>query len=384
MALPRVLFAITVYNGRAFVPACLRSAASMAPKTVDVDVLVLDDASPEPGFSEDIAALCRELGIGYYCTPRNLGIPRNVNMALLRAMDANYDYVVIANSDVLFAERLPDTLRATLDADPMIGSATSWSNNVSMFSLLNEDPDRYLSSQSAVNWLGGVLADTFGYRAVDLPAGISFSIMMPVRVVREVGLMDPIFGRGYCEETDWSLRSDDMGYRIALSPGSFTYHQGGGTNVAAGLVSDGHTTVPEHEEIIDMRWPQFRDQVQSFVDKGELDEVQEIALRAILRAAALEHGYSVTTGPAAARPGEGPLVRLTSGEDDALLDASYQGFRLVTPVRGDLTEFLVELFGCQPSVVKVIEPQSHASQLAETFQALGARVDRTVCYPARV
>ena len=63
VARQRVLFAITVYNGRDFVPECLRSAAAMDPEHAEVDLLVLDDASPEPGFSEDIAALCSELGI---------------------------------------------------------------------------------------------------------------------------------------------------------------------------------------------------------------------------------------------------------------------------------------------------------------------------------
>ena len=42
-------------------------------------------------------------------------------------------------------------------------------------------------------------------------------------------LMDPVFGRGICEETDWSLRSKELGYRITLSPSSFAYHRGQGS-----------------------------------------------------------------------------------------------------------------------------------------------------------
>ncbi len=65
MAKPRVLLAITAYNGRDVVFSCLRSAARMAPQETDVDILVLEDPSPEPGFSEEVEAVCAELGIGY-------------------------------------------------------------------------------------------------------------------------------------------------------------------------------------------------------------------------------------------------------------------------------------------------------------------------------
>ena len=97
---PRLLLAVLVYNGQAFVPACLESVARLRDRsrTVDVDALVLDDASPEPGWSGELESLCEHLGLGYYCSPRNLGIPRNMNLALLRSLRAGHDYVLITNS----------------------------------------------------------------------------------------------------------------------------------------------------------------------------------------------------------------------------------------------------------------------------------------------
>lgn len=58
MARPRLLFAITVYNGREVVFSCLRSAAAMVHDAVELDILVLDDASPDPGFSEEVRVAC--------------------------------------------------------------------------------------------------------------------------------------------------------------------------------------------------------------------------------------------------------------------------------------------------------------------------------------
>ena len=45
---PRVLHVITVYNGRAFVPRAIESALRIDQSVADIDVLILDDASPEP------------------------------------------------------------------------------------------------------------------------------------------------------------------------------------------------------------------------------------------------------------------------------------------------------------------------------------------------
>ena len=156
VAKPRLLFAITVYNGRDVVFSCLRSAARMAPEETEVDILVLDDASPEPGFSQEVEAECAELGISYYLSPRNLGIPRNVNLALLWALERDYDYVVVANSDVIFCRGLTDLMVDVAKTDSSIGSVTAWSNNVSVYSLLNAEPDRFLNDQNIVDWFAAV------------------------------------------------------------------------------------------------------------------------------------------------------------------------------------------------------------------------------------
>ncbi len=67
---------------------------------------------------------------------------------------------------------------------------------------------------------------------MDIPAGhLVLHDRSRRSVVEDVGVMDPVFGRGYCEETDWSLRSLAAGYRVALAPGTFVYHAGRGSNL---------------------------------------------------------------------------------------------------------------------------------------------------------
>ncbi|HEY5335762.1 MAG TPA: glycosyltransferase family 2 protein [Mycobacteriales bacterium] len=390
MADTRVLFVVTVYNGANVVPPCLRSAARAATESAtDCDVLVLDDASPEPGFSEHIERLCAELDIQYYRSPRNLGIPRNVNVGLLRAVEAGYDYVLIANSDVLFGQHTIDRMVEVFATNEKIGSATAWSNNVSIYSLPNSDPDQHLSNQAFVDWLGDVTADEFGPAAVDIPAGISFCVLIPTEVLRVVGLMDPVFGRGYCEETDWTLRSQELGYRIALAPSAFVYHQGQGSNQDAGIIASGHTSVPAHERIVDLRYPLFREQVEGFVNSEILDMLWNSARRAIMTTAAREWGYRIEIGLSmqSGEPTAGPRVTFERVAGPLNPVAKFRGFRMELPVPvhlSDPVQSIIEFFGREPEAVQLADHSALSSEMAEAARRAGFGVRSELGYPLHV
>lgn len=152
MSRPRILHCITVYNGRAFVPAAIESALRFDKTDAEIDILVLDDASPEPGWSAELATFCQDRGVLYYRTPRNLGIPRNVSLGMLTALKRGYDYVVISNSDVLYPSTLMSAMLPVARQEG-VGSVTAWSNNVSIYSLPNLDPNAHLKDQGVVEWL---------------------------------------------------------------------------------------------------------------------------------------------------------------------------------------------------------------------------------------
>lgn len=292
---PRILLAVTFYNGRDFARRTLESISRLERGRFDLDVLVLDDCSPEPGFSEYLAEVSREFGAVYYRSPRNIGIPRNVNLGLATAQRLGYDFVVISNSDVIYSRHSVDVLLGAVSAAPNAASATAWSTNVDPYSLPT-GIELYPETQEVTDAVGEALESHFGTQTLEIPAGISFAMIIPVAVLRVVGLMDPVFGRGYGEESDWSARATNAGYQHLLAKGAFVYHAGRGSTLAAGVVAQNHIADWSNQRIVNHRSPMFRWGVDGFLRSHTLEDAQIEAVRTLVASAAARWGYAVIDG----------------------------------------------------------------------------------------
>jgi GT2 family glycosyltransferase len=343
----RVLVALLVYNGEEFVGPCLSSLARLKPGAHSVDVLVLDDASPAPGWSDRCREMTNALGFGYYRTPRNLGIPRNMNLGMLRAMEAGYDAVVLLNADTVVPANMIPTLIRPLVEDPSISSATAWSNNSSVYSLPNDDPDRLADMPEVIDWLSERLDEEFGNEVVAIPSGVGFCMAMPTSVIKDVGLMDPVFGRGYSEEIDWCLRSHTMGFRSVLVPSCFVYHAGSGITKAEGILGESDRILQAHDAIINERYPLYRSQVTALFASSIIDGMCERGLGRIVVSAARQRGYRLETSRLHHRPSDLDVVRFRIDPDGPapLITASYEGFE---------TSFAVGEGGVLPTVQAIV------------------------------
>jgi GT2 family glycosyltransferase len=320
-----VLLAVTFYNGRSFARRTLETIAHLDSSTFELDVLVLDDTSPEPGFSDYLKDLSEALGFTYYRSPRNQGIPRNVNLGLATAKRLGYDYVVISNSDVIYAE---SSLRILVDiavASPNAASVTAWSTNVEPYSLPNE-PELYVESQEVADRIGTSLSNAYGTRTLKIPAGISFAMIVPVAVLETVGLMDPVFGRGYGEESDWSARASSAGLDHLLAQGAYVYHAGRGSTLAAGVVSSSDIADWQNQRIVELRSPLFRWSVDGFMRSGIMDDAKAEAVRVIISAEA-RRGYALVDASHDWHDTHPEAVTVTLRSDaDELCTAHWCGF----------------------------------------------------------
>lgn len=360
----RTLVALLVYNGEEFVGPCLSSLTRLETGSHSADVLVLDDASPAPGWSDRCREMATDLGFGYYRTPRNLGIPRNMNLGMLRAVEAGYDAVILLNSDTIVPSNLIPTLLRPLIEDPSISSTTAWSNNSSVYSIPNSDPDHLAEIPGLVDWISARVDEEFDGQAVPIPSGVGFCMALPTAKIKDVGLMDPVFGRGYSEEIDWCLRSHTTGYHSALAPSCFVYHAGSGITKAEGLVGDGDRTVHAHQAIIDQRYPLYTSQLIALSASSIVDGMRERGLNRIVISAARQHGYRLETSRLHQQPHDIDVVRFRIDSDGAtpVIMAAYEGFETAFAVgEGGVLPTVEAIVGQPPREIRIFDrgPVSH-------------------------
>lgn len=223
---PMVDVVVPVYRGREETLACLRSVFAAARQDgTPHEVIVIDDASPEPDLVRDLAALAGEGRITLLRNDRNLGFPATVNRGLRLHPDRD---VVLLNADTLVAGDWLARLRAAANESHDTGTVTPLSNDATILSYPSGTDRPPPPSPAATARLDRqARAVNTGLR-VELPTAVGFCMYIRRDCLEETGPFDEhLFGRGYGEENDFCLRARGLGWRHQGAADVFVAHVGG-------------------------------------------------------------------------------------------------------------------------------------------------------------
>lgn len=248
-------------------------------------VLFCDDASPDDEVRQLLEQLPTRVRFDAQVVRResNLGFVGNVNRALDETAGAD---VVLLNSDTVPASGWLQRLRACLDSDPRIATATPWSNNAEICSLphlcrpgpIPDDLDRWAHACKE--------ACPGEYPA--LPTGVGFAMAIRREVLDRIGGFDAAtFGRGYGEENDFCLRAEGHGYRNVLCADAFVAHEGGASFGPEGLAPGGGNLAR-----LLARYPDYNRRIAQFIMD---DPLRPLRARVLQRYATLAAGHADAT-----------------------------------------------------------------------------------------
>jgi GT2 family glycosyltransferase/glycosyltransferase involved in cell wall biosynthesis len=245
---------VPVYGDVDYTTRCLESVVRHADGRVDFELLVIDDASPDPlvrDYVDQFASTRTTLPITVLHNAENLGFVGTVNRGLRRAAGD----VVILNSDTAVTDGWLDRLAAAA-ALPDVATVTPLSSHGS-FCTLPESVIEAFALESATPRIDECAAFVRENSLRLLPeviSGVGFCMYITRVALDLCGMFDEeTFGRGYGEEVDFCLRASRAGLRHLVDDSTFVYHRGG--------VSFGDSQNEgwaRSSAIIDARYPFFR------------------------------------------------------------------------------------------------------------------------------
>jgi GT2 family glycosyltransferase len=251
---------VPVFNAFEHLRNCLASIERTVP--ADTPVLLIDDASTDervlPFIQSwvDSAKACRDLIVHR----ENQGFVATANRGL---RDAQAD-VILLNSDTEVSAGWLECLARCLESDPMIATATPWSNNGEIVSL----PEFCTNNPPPVD------ADRLA-RAIqacgqptypDLPTAVGFCMAISWRAIERIGVFDEAaFGRGYGEENDFCQRAEQTGFRNVLCDDAYVVHHGAASFGPLGLQPDEGSM-----QRLLAKHPGYLEQVSEFIQSDPL------------------------------------------------------------------------------------------------------------------
>lgn len=155
----------------------------------------------------------------------NLGFIRSCNKGLTRSVQQRR-HALLLNSDTYVFPGFLRELIAALDLDPMIGFVCPRSNNATICTFPHEaeklSPPPTPTAARELYLKHASDLPRFSY----IPTGVGYCMLIRWQILENFGLLDVVYGKGYCEENDLTFRAGRCGYRSVLANRAFVWHQG--------------------------------------------------------------------------------------------------------------------------------------------------------------
>lgn len=211
--------AIPIFNGYEEVKKCLESIQKYCPK--HFEVWLYEDCSTDnniKGLIELFKKNNHKWFVNYNL--KNLGFVQNCNLIFSKAKKQGINLILLNSDTVIYSKSLENVAKATEQLQTIV---TPVSNSASIASFPDPTHDNALISLHMINKIN----EQKNALACRIPVSVGFCMGIPVHFLKNIGSFDEVFGKGYGEEVDLSMRGNEKSYYSYLFYGAFVYHKHG-------------------------------------------------------------------------------------------------------------------------------------------------------------
>ncbi|MBV8359333.1 MAG: glycosyltransferase, partial [Deltaproteobacteria bacterium] len=257
----RVTIVVPIFNAASDLALCIKSIIQHT--TGSTRLLLIDDASPDPGVAEVLGGWQDWPGVEILRNPKNLGYTATVNRGITLSAG---DDVVLLNSDTIVGPGWLDGLRTAAYSSRSVGTVTAVSNNAGAFSIPEIGMENVFPTWFEVEDSARLVRQASPALMPALPTGSGFCMYMRRACIDAVGIFDEeAFPRGYGEENDFCMRAGRMGFLNLIDDRTFVYHKRSASfgETRQGLYQDGRRVVGE-------RYPEYQVLTSQFNEDHDL------------------------------------------------------------------------------------------------------------------
>ncbi len=212
---PRVSIIIPVLDNLSLTTSCWTSIRKNT--RIPYELLIIDNGSTEP------IALDATLN-NYRCirNDTNLGFAAAINQGIRNSQG---EYVVLLNNDTVVTPGWLESMIKHIDRDSTIGIVAPLTNYANTEQRIPVD----YHDEKELYRFSSKLAKRNRGQSRQLRKVIGMCMVIPRRVIEEIGLFDERFGIGNFEDDDFCLRARLAGYKVVCAQDSYIHHEGGKT-----------------------------------------------------------------------------------------------------------------------------------------------------------
>jgi len=269
---------IPVYNSKSLLIRCIDSVIKNT--NIPYRLIICDDASTEEGIWEYLLDIKQEYenkgfnkGILVIRNQENLGFVKTVN----KMFEFTENHFVVLNTDTEVPSEWLQRLIFPILENPNIASATPMTNACTIFSFPEMNVDNPLFEDLDVESIDKHFKYVIS-EYIEVPTGCGFCMAFNKKVCDEIGLFDEVFGKGYGEENDWSMRARKKGYINVVVPNLFVYHKHGGSFKS----EEKKKLIENNLRILLQRFPDYEKLVRDFILSDPLKDFRNMVRFKIL------------------------------------------------------------------------------------------------------
>lgn len=261
---------IPVYNGKKFLDSLLKSILKNT--FIPYRLLIANDKSTDPDISRYLADFKNNnpnIDITVIENEENLGFVKTVN----KLAKLTKNHFVILNTDTEVPPYWLERIIYPIIAKDNIASVTPFTNAGTICSFPNFLIDNPIFEGMDVatldSWFQYV---DFEKTYVEIPTAVGFCMAVNKKVYDKIGLFDEVFGKGYGEENDWSMRALNAGYKNIIVTNLFVYHKHGGSFPS----EEKKKLIDKNLELLKVKHPKYLLLVDNFIKRDPLKDLRTI------------------------------------------------------------------------------------------------------------